>query len=575
MRYKYLRGLIISICLMLTLVFISCVKDEGKENNSSFVSTSSLEEMSSEENTCEESSSEEIGEEQNSSSENEEDEKNESIDSDESGEEASSSQSHEHEFVCEVVEEVYLKAEATCQNQAAYFKSCICGEMGDSFFYYGEIGECNYVDGVCSVCTGEKQSEGLEYALLDNCYAVIGIGECTDVDLRIPEKYNDLPVTNIGANAFAGKAQIISVSIPASITQMGQAAFYNCVNLSKVYYKGQIEDWCNITFEDSTANPINCSKSIYINGKSVKELIIPEGVYTINAFAFAYCEDLESVMMSDNITTIGDEAFAYCTNLKNAAMGKNIVKIGVRAFCFTGLTEISIPDGITEIEQCVFDNCKVLTKITWGKGVATIGWRAFANCESLTEVCFPESLRSISIAAFTNCTSLNSVAIQEGLLSIEQQAFYSCTKLEGVSIPNSVNTIGQEAFAYCENLTSLTLPSGIEKIEMRTFYFCTALSKVVIPENVTTIGQSAFEGCSGMQWLTISNSVDTMEKYAFSGCNKLSSVTFKTTGKWKWHLINHNNGIDATLNQSDLTPDYNGAYQLKANSKYKWSLYRY
>ena len=120
-------------------------------------------------------------------------------------------------------------------------------------------------------------------------------------------------VTSIGANAFSGCSSLESISIPRFVTSIGANAFSDC-NLKKVSMY-DIAAWCNISFDDSTANPLYYAHNLYLNGNPVSNLIIPDGVKNIGDYAFQGCNSLVSVTIPDSVTNIGNCAFDGCNNL--------------------------------------------------------------------------------------------------------------------------------------------------------------------------------------------------------------------------------------------------------------------
>ena len=189
-----------------------------------------------------------------------------------------------------------------------------------------------------------------------------------------------------------------------------------------------------------------------------------------------------------------------------------VTSIGSSAFygC-SGLTSITIPDGVTSIEGWAFQNCSGLTSVTIGNSVTSIGDYAFAYCSSLTSVTIPNSVTSIGYGAFYNCSSLASV-----------------------TIGNSVTSIGDYAFAYCRSLTSISVDDNNQSYKsidgnlytkdgttLIQYTIGKTATSFVIPDSVTSLVPRAFADCSSLTSITIPNIVTSIAQYVFSNCSSL------------------------------------------------------
>ena len=154
------------------------------------------------------------------------------------------------------------------------------------------------------------------------------------------------------------------------------------------------------------------------------DVVIPEGMTSIGAFAFFNCSNLTSVTIPESVTSIGDSAFYSCSSLTN----------------------VTIPDGVKSIGKSVFRDCSSLVSITLPEGVTSIGGWAFYNCSSLTSMTIPEGVTDIGDSAFEWCSSLTNVTIPESVTSIGDSAFEWCHGLTSVVIPDSVARIGKKSF---------------------------------------------------------------------------------------------------------------------------------
>ena len=274
-------------------------------------------------------------------------------------------------------------------------------------------------------------------------------------------------VTSIGNRAFIENKDVVSVSIPNSVTNIGENAF----------------GYCDFT-----------------------SIIIPNSVTTLAKKAFNNCRKLETITMGTGITSIGPDAFQTCLSIE-----KVIVK-DLEAWCHisfddtpfgwngghlysdenTEITELVIPDGITTINYNTFRGCKFITSLIIPNSVTTISDGAFRGCESLTKVEFSSSVTYLS--GFNDCTGLASVTIPNSVTTIGTCAFSGCTSLTSIDIPNSVTTIGLQAFQYL-NIKSITIPKSVTTIDNDAFLGCSKLAEITIGSGVLTIGDRAFGYC--------------------------------------------------------------------------------
>ncbi|MBQ3244268.1 MAG: leucine-rich repeat domain-containing protein [Bacteroidaceae bacterium] len=164
--------------------------------------------------------------------------------------------------------------------------------------------------------------------------------------VSIPESvtYNGTTysVTRIQESTFSSCTGLTSITIPNSVTSIGEVAFDGCNFLEEVHIS-DIAAWCDIIFAD---NPLKKAHNLYLNGELVTDLVIPDGVTVIASKAFYGCTSLTSVTIPNSVTIIGISAFENCTGLTSIVIGKNVTSIGNYAFggC-TALKNLHIKEG--------------------------------------------------------------------------------------------------------------------------------------------------------------------------------------------------------------------------------------
>ncbi len=347
-------------------------------------------------------------------------------------------------------------------------------------------------------------------------YAFYGYSGLTSV--TIPDG-----VTTIGKCAFSRCTGITSVIIPSSVANIGSAGFYYCSKLTSVYIN-DIAAWCQIKFGDIDANPLYYTKQLYLNGTEFTgDLVLPDGITTINDYAFCGFDKLTSVTIPNSVTTVGTQAFTVCPNLASVIISGSNTDIGYRAFhnC-SNLTSVTFNTSAAKIGNEAFFGCTNL--IQTEAGVQYVDKWAIDCDTSVTSVTLRDDTVGIGYQAFAFCYELTSITIPNSVKSIDHKAFFQCSALTSIVIPDSVTSIGSWAFYDCTGLTSVIISNNITTIESCAFYYCSALTSIVIPDSVTTIERSAFSDCSSLTSIVIPGSVTTIEPGAFSGCDALVSI---------------------------------------------------
>ena len=406
----------------------------------------------------------------------------------------------------------------------------IIGIMKGSIYHASSI----EIDGVeqPSVVTGYTfdtlGEHTVKYTLADDSTFSTMLTYCTDMtEVTIPNT-----VTSIGDSAFYGCTSLTSVTIPNSVTKIGSDAFNGCTSLTSItipYGVTSIGRWA------------------FYKCSGLTSIDIPSGVTSIDYYVFSNCTSLSSITVDSNnakfdsrnncngiidtatntlvagckntiipstVTSIGDYAFAECANLTSITIPDSVTSIGEGAFIYcSGLTSIDIPSGVTSIGHYVFSVCNSLSSITVDGDNATFDSRN--NCNAVIETStntlvagckntiIPSTVTSIGDYAFYGCEDLTSIDITSGVTSIGRNVFENCSSLTSITIPNNVTSINHQAFRSCNALESVEISDGVETIGVGVFGYCDSLTDVIIGTGITGIGSSSFYGSNNLESITI------------------------------------------------------------------------
>lgn len=213
-------------------------------------------------------------------------------------------------------------------------------------FMYVIISVAIFVIGAAVSVSAQTYGE-LTYTVIDGTVTITDCNESA-TEVEIPAEIDGCPVTAIGDSAFSLCCDIIRVFIPDSVKFIGANAFYHCC--------------------------------------SILEITIPEGVNEIKNSTFSNCSSLKSIIIPDSVISIGSDVFWNCERLETATLGKGVKTIGVAFERCYSLTSISIPEGVTRIEQYTFEFCNSLISVTIPNSVSFIGYNAFNGCKKLSLV---------------------------------------------------------------------------------------------------------------------------------------------------------------------------------------------
>ncbi|MBQ6931161.1 MAG: leucine-rich repeat protein [Clostridia bacterium] len=397
--------------------------------------------------------------------------------------------------------------------------------------------------------------------------------------IEIPSELGGYPVVKLAIRAFENCDLITGVTIPDSVTGLGDGVFDSCSALKEVTIPGSVKIVPQSAFD-------KCSKlSKVILGEgiekisycafwrcgSLKTITLPQSLLRINDDAFKDT-GLTKIYIPENVSQIGEEVFYSCENLSaievdennsyfssdsyGALFNKNKTKLIVYPLNNTA-TSYSIPDSVIEVSAYAFEGNAYLTKIVIPDGVKAIWGRTFYSCVSLQEINIPASVIYLYSSTFINCKKLERINVDSNnntFSSDEYGVLYNKDKTQLIHCPNNANiseyivsdfVTSVEAYAFDGNLNleEITIGSGLSEIKSDTFNGCRNLSRVILGENIATINGGVFFSCNSLSEIKLPQSLKQIGTSAFAFCNNLTDVYYGGS-ELQWAEISVSSGND-------------------------------
>jgi hypothetical protein len=340
----------------------------------------------------------------------------------------------------------------------------------------------------------------------------------------VPGTITDLPVRQIGQEAFRNNTNVTSVVISDGITNIDNGAFQYCFGLTNVVFGKDVARIGNSAF-------FNCYR--------LTSLTLPQGLATLGSSAFAACHFLAQVEYGNALVSIGDYAFQDCRALTNGRVPFPVASIGREAFsgCHS-LTQVELPDTLTNLGYGVYSGCENLTAFVAAPAntvFETVDGVLFSKDHRALLLCpagskpvsftIPQGVTNIGSFAFDRCGELTNVTIPDGVLSLGSSSFFGCSNLSQVCLPDSVTTVGTEAFRFCTRLASVRLGSKLLDLGGAAFDSCAALQNITLPDGICQLDYATFYNCSSLTNISLPPSLLFMSGYTFGNCINLRAVT--------------------------------------------------
>ena len=373
---------------------------------------------------------------------------------------------------------------------------------------------------------------------------------CSFSKITIPEG-----VEKLGEGAFMANENLRSVTLPSTLRSIGDKCFSSCMSLGSITLPEGLWSIGDRAFENT----------------SLKTLAIPASVKDIGANLCAGCEGFSGYTVSDDspyycvvnnvlyskdmtrlvsytgnesqtaaftvpegVKTIDDYAFYKANLYGGVSFPASLEEIGDDAFYEAGLLSVTLPAGLKSIGASAFAYCGNLKTVAFSGEVEKIGNWAFKYCSALTDITMPTKLGELGEEAFDHCSALTGVAVPEGVESIGDYTFSGCRALKSVTLPSTLKEIGEAAFKGCTALSGITLPTGLKTIGAGAFRE-SGLVGIVIPEGVTAIPNCCFTDCYRLASVTIPVSVKSIGSSAFiPGDGDAMKINYRgTKAQWK------------------------------------------
>lgn len=318
----------------------------------------------------------------------------------------------------------------------------------------------------------------------------------------------------VGKRAFADHKSIRTVILPDSVQKIKAEAFKFCGNLQSINFPNDLEEIQDSAFAGSGLKSIVLPSRLGMLGieafsyTGIEKVTIPGSINKVPERAFASCKSLGEVILCEGVETLDGDAFTNCPSLRTITIPDSLDTICTRYYeyhMFVGTDNISTvnasekwkkehPDYLLSMLPSRNDseNYKIENNVLiryFGRAVRPI---------------IPEGVRTIGPCAFTQNPHMLGIIIPNGVQYIGERAFALCSNLRGVTFPRSLARIDRSAFSYT-GIASLTLPNGVYGIGSKAFENCSRLSEITMPDSLVTVAPDAFDRCKNIQTINASN----------------------------------------------------------------------
>lgn len=409
---------------------------------------------------------------------------------------------------------------------------------------------------VCVPSINEFEYEGFVYTIIFNTSTVslkcpisdivgkinipsVVIRSTPNTDTNEDNYTQNFTVVKIQSDCFRDQERLTVISLPETITDLGQFAFFNCARLHSMHYPNKM-----------TTVPQSC----FYGCLNLESITLPLSIVSIGDFSFFRCELLRYFSLPNSIQSIGAYAFSFCRCISNTLV---------------------VPHFINSIEPHSFSNCILIETVRLGN-IKRISHHAFYNCSKLSQIIIDTDNQSMIqsqshsiqnannnlIHVNTNVFNVNDLKqnkhfnknnktnnsnylsssgfkigsnlknsnqkkmVSNYIEAIDDYAFSYTSINKFDNIYENLYKIGQGSFMHCSKLTSINLTCKLTSITSNCFLNCTSLSQLILPTTLENIENSAFKLCSSLQQIEFPDTITEIGDFAFMQCSRLTSINF-------------------------------------------------
>lgn len=345
------------------------------------------------------------------------------------------------------------------------------------------------------------------------------------------------------------KESITSITIEDGVTYIGNASFYNSINLESISFPASL---------------LQIGADAFNSCISLKQLVLPNRLTSIGAYAFYKCEELVEAYLPSALVSLGGNAFGYCKKMKDIVIPEGLCSIGEGAFWHCeSITKFSIPSSVELIGQGAFGGCYTCSAFAVSKSNKKYSCyeSVLFDKEKKVLINYPigntsetyiipdtvEIVQSYAFGGHPTNGHLSSIEFGANLKCFESNVFewggsaqnkihdvyYKGTLSQWCEIdfesresnPCYNGSNGSFLHIQDEELTELKIPSSITNIKPFTFCGINNIQKIKFHNNVTNIGDGAFESCHSLKEVKIPDSTVYIASEAFSECPALEYVS--------------------------------------------------